>query len=270
MVEEEIHALLAEGRSSGAIEHSEHAMVRNVFRLDDRKLGSLMVPRSDVVTLDVTKPWEENQRAIESHDHTRFPVVRGGLQDIVGVVSARVLLARTLRGEIPDLAALASPPAFVPEMLNGMELLDNFRESGVHVAFVVDEYGDVKGMVTITDLIEAITGEFKPRTPGDAWAIRRHDGSWLLDGTIPLPELKDRLALAAVPEEASARYHTLSGMMLVLLGRLPRTGEVATWLDWHLEVVDMDGRRIDKVLATRVAAGDKSDATGETRAASEG
>ena len=127
MVEEEIHTLLLEGTYTGHIEKSEREMVRNVFRLDDRQLGSLMVPRGDLVYLDATKPWPENQRIIESHEHSRFPVVRGGLSDIVGVVSARVLLGRTLKGEVPDLVALATPGVFVPEMLTGMELLENFR-----------------------------------------------------------------------------------------------------------------------------------------------
>ena len=249
MVEEEIHALLVEGTGSGAIEHAEHDLVRNVFRLDDRQLASLMVPRGDIVALDIIDSWDENRRRITAHDHSAFPVVRGGLDDIVGVVSAHVLLATTLRGDIPDLAAIALPAVFVPESLNGIELLGNFRSSGGHVAFVVDEYGEVKGMVTMTDLIEALTGEFKPRNAEDAWAVRRDDGSWLLDGLIPIPELKDRLGIAAVPEEERNRYHTLSGMVMLLLGRLPRTADRVTWESWQLEIVDIDGMRIDKVLA---------------------
>ena len=253
MVEEEIHTLLLEGTHSGHIEKSEREMVRNVFRLDDRQLGSLMVPRGDLVYLDAAKPWIENQRIIESHDHSRFPVVRGGLSDIVGVVSARVLLGRTLKGELPDLVALATPGVFVPEMLTGMELLENFRAQGGHVAFVVDEYGEVQGMVTMTDLIEAITGEFKPRHAEDAWAIQREDGSWLLDGLIPIPEMKDRLHLGELPEEDRGSYQALSGMMLLMMGRLPRTGDRVSWDGWRFEIMDMDGRRIDKVLATREA-----------------
>jgi putative hemolysin len=227
--------------------------VRNVFRLDDRQLGSLMVPRGDIVYLDVDMTWAENQKAIEAREHARFPVIRGGLNDIIGVVSARILLGKALKGEVPDLAALAQPAVFVPATLTGMELLENFRNSGGHVAFVVDEYGEVQGMVTFTDVIEAITGEFKPRSGEDAWAVQRGDGSWLIDGTIPIPDLKDRLALANVPEEESAKYHTLSGMLLLLMGRLPTTGDHVDWGGWKFEVVDMDGRRIDKVLATRLA-----------------
>ena len=253
LVQEDIHTLLLEGTHSGAIEHTEREMVRNVFRLDDRLLGSLMVPRRDLVVLDANKPWAENQRVIEAHEHSRFPVVRGDFHDIAGVVSARSLLARTLKGEEPDLAALARPAFFVPEALTGMELLENFKASGRQVALVVDEFGELMGMVTLRDLIEAITGEFKPRHAEDAWAVPRDDGSWLLDGMIPIPELKDRLSLSRVPEEDRTSYQTLSGMLLLLLGRLGRTGDKVAWDGWEFEIVDLDNRRIDKVLATRTA-----------------
>ncbi|MCS6944960.1 MAG: transporter associated domain-containing protein, partial [Sutterellaceae bacterium] len=158
------------------------------------------------------------------------------------------------RGERPNFAAGVMPPVFVPESLTGMELLENFRASAAHMAIVVDEYGEIQGLVTPQDLLEAIAGEFKTPSVDDAWAIQRQDGSWLLDGLIPIPELKDRLGLDAVPEEEHGRYNTLSGMLMLLLGRLPHTGDVVNWQDWRFEIIDMDGRRIDKVLATRAAA----------------
>jgi putative hemolysin len=251
VTEEEIHALLVEGSDAGVIEHHERAMARNVLRLDDRLLGSLMVPRADIVYLDASQPWQENVKIIESHEHTRFPVVRGDLHDVIGVVTAKILLAKTLRGEVPDLKTGLQAPVFVPESLTGMELLENFRSSGTQLAFVVDEYGEILGMVTLADVMEAITGEFKPRKGETAWAVRRDDGSWLLDGLIPVPELKDKLHLKGVPEEERATYHTLAGMLMLQLGRLPQTADKVTWEDWELEIVDMDGRRIDKVLAMR-------------------
>ena len=253
VTEEEIHALLAEGSDAGVIEHHEHAMVRNVFRLDDRQLGSLMVPRGDIVFLDPDRSFEENLKRIEESEHARYPVGRNGLQEIFGVISARLLLKKALHHEVPDLRSGLVAPVYVPETLTGMELLENFRQSGSMLAFVVDEYGEVLGMVTLRDLMEVIIGEFKPRNLEDAWAVRRADGSWLLDGLIPVPELKDRLELKEVPEEDKGRYHTLSGMLMFLLGRLPQTGDYVTWADWRLEVVDMDGKRIDKVLAARIA-----------------
>ncbi|CAG2134925.1 hypothetical protein LMG31506_01462 [Cupriavidus yeoncheonensis] len=264
VTEEEIHALLVEGSEAGVIEHHEHTMVRNVFRLDDRQLASLMVPRGDVVYLDVEVPLEENLKRIEESDHSRFPVVRGGMHDIVGVLSARQLLARRLRGEEADLMAAVQPAVFVPESVTGMELLENFRGSGGQIAFVIDEYGEVLGLVTLQDLIEAITGEFKPDSVDEEWAIQREDGSWLLDGLIPIPELKDRIGLRQVPEEEKERYHTLSGMLLLLLGRLPQTTDSVQWQDWRFEIMDMDGKRIDKVLATRVplSEGPEEETTG--------
>jgi putative hemolysin len=249
VTQEEIHALLLEGSDAGVIEENEHDMVRNVFRLDDRQIGSLMVPRRDVVYLDVNLPWDENMKRIEESGHTRYPVARGGLRDIVGVISARNLLKRALRGQAPDWKTDLQPPVFVPESLTGMELLQNFRSSGVQLAFVVDEYGEVLGIVTLRDVLEAITGEFRSGRAEDQWAVKRDDGSWLLDGLIPIPELKDRLELKELPEEQ--RYHTLSGMLMMLLGRLPQTGDRAEWEGWRFEIVDMDGKRIDKVLASR-------------------
>jgi putative hemolysin len=252
VTQEEIHALLVEGSEAGVIEQHEHTMVRNVFRLDDRQLASLMVPRGDVVYLDVEATLDDNLRRIEESDHSRFPVVRGGMHDIIGVVSARQLLARRLRGEETDLQAAVQPAVFVPESVTGMELLENFRASGGQIAFVIDEYGEVLGLVTLQDLIEAITGEFKADAAGEEWAVQRDDGSWLLDGLIPIPELKDRIGLRQVPEEEKERYHTLSGMLLLLLGRLPQIADSVQWGDWRFEIVDMDGKRIDKVLAERL------------------
>ncbi len=267
VTEEEIHAILAEGTTAGVIEKHEHTMVRNVFRLEDRQIASLMVPRSDVVALDLDQSFDVNMARVEASDHARFPVVRGDLNRVAGVLNARKWLAQTLRGEQRELGDQAlEPPLYVPETITGLELFDNFRQAEVHIAFVVDEYGEVQGMVTIQDLIEAITGEFSPRDPATSWAVQREDGTWLLDGHIPVTELKDRLGLDTVPDEELGRYHTLSGMMMLLTGRLPRVSDRITWEGWRLEIVDMDGRTIDKVLASRVPedAGEKAGDTTST------
>jgi putative hemolysin len=253
VTEEEIHAMLVEGTSAGVIESHEHTMVRNVFRLDDRQIGSLMVPRADIVCLDMDDSFAENLSRIEESDHARFPVVQGGIENIVGVINARQWLARALKDPAQQLRdQVLQSPLYVPETITGMELLDNFRLSDVHMAFVIDEYGEVQGIITLQDLIEAITGEFQPRDPETSWAVQREDGSWLLDGHIPVPELKDRLSLDEVPEEERGRYHTLSGMIMLLSGALPKVSDVVEWEGWRLEIVDMDGRAIDKVLATRL------------------
>src|SRR5574343_167492 len=250
VTEEEIHELLEEGSDAGIIEHSEHQMVRNVFRLDDRQITSLMVPKSDIIYLDVDEPLNENLQRIQASEHPRFPVCKGGFDEVLGIINAKVLLAQTLRGENPDFRTDLQPAVFVPESLTGMELLEHFKSSGVQMAFVIDEYGEIQGIITLQDLIEAIAGEFKPDDHEDAWAIQRQDGSWLLDGIIPVPELKDTLGLESVPEEDKGRYNTLSGMLMLLMGRIPTAGEAVDWDCWRFEVVDMDGKRIDKVIAS--------------------
>ena len=249
MTEEELHLMLEEGSDAGIIEQHEHQMVRNVFRLDDRQISSFMVPRSEVVYFDLEQPVEENLRRFEEAGHSRLPVLKGGWHNILGVANARELLVQTLRGEEFKLSDHLKPAVFVPESLTGMGLLENFKSSGVQLAFIVDEYGEVQGIVTLQDVMEAITGEFKTLREEDAWATQRDDGSWLLDGLIPIPELKDRLDMATVPEEDRGRYNTLSGMVTLLLGKLPQTGDSCEWGNWVFEIVDLDGMRIDKVLA---------------------
>jgi putative hemolysin len=250
VTEEEIHAMLKEGSDSGLIELQQHTMVRNVFRLDDRQLGTLMVPRPDIVYIDLELPPEENLRVLIESGHSRFPVCRGGLDELVGVLHARQVLAAVASGKQPDFESNLQPCIFVPETLTGMELLEQFRARNMPIAFVIDEYGEVEGIVTLRDMLEAVTGEFSPRNADDVWATQREDGSWLLDGLIPIPELKDRLELEELPEEGRDRYNTLSGMIMLLLGRVPATGDRADWGGWRFEVVDMDEQRVDKVLAT--------------------
>lgn len=253
LTEEDIHAILVEGSQAGVIEKQEHDMVRNVFRLDDRQIASLMTPRSEIVYLDLDKPLEEELEVLVASDHSRFPVCRGGLHTVLGVISTKRLLKLRLSDSPPTgLTDNLHAAVYVPESLTGMKLLEQFRESGIQMVFVVDEYGEILGLITLQDLLAAIAGEFKPRDPEDVWAVQRADGSWLLDGLIPIPELKDRLDLKTVPEEEKGRYHTLSGMVMWLVGRVPHTGDVTEWQGWRLEVVDLDGNRIDKVLASRI------------------
>lgn len=253
ITEDDLHMILEEGSEAGIIEQQEHRMVRNLFRLDDRPISSFMVPRGEVVYLNVNDDFDTNLRRLEASPHSRFPVLRGGWDDILGVATARQMLAQVLRGERPDLGGKLEEPVYLPESLTGMELLENFKSSGGQLAFIVDEYGQVQGIVTLQDVLESITGEFKTHHGEDAWAMRRDDGSWLLDGLIPIPELKDCLSLDELPEESRGRYNTLSGMMLLLLGDIPKTGETCRWGGWQFEIVDLDGLRIDKVLASPLA-----------------
>ena len=253
VTEEEIAASLEEGLDAGVIEAQEHQMVRNVFRLDDRSIGSMMIPRAEVVWLDVAAPLEEVRRIITDEEHSRYPVCRGGVDDVLGVVSSQSLLQQLLRGEPLSLTAHLQAPVFVPETLSGMELLEHFRGSVVQLVFVVDEYGVVQGVLTVRDVLEAITGEFSTASDDNTWAVRRDDGSWLFEGLIPVPELKDRLELKELPDEDRGRYNTLAGMVMLLLGRLPQTADAVEWGGWRFEVVDLDGKRVDKVLASALA-----------------
>jgi putative hemolysin len=252
VTEEEIAASLEEGLDAGVIEETEHQMVRNVFRLDERQIGSMMIPRAEIAWLDVDATADDVLTVLRERGYSRYPVCRGDLSDVVGVVSAQGLLQRLLNQQPLNLSESLESPVFVPETLSGMELLEHFRASDAPLVFVVDEYGEVQGVIAVRDLLEAIAGEFNAPSDGEAWATQRADGSWLMDGLIPVPELKDRLDLKELPEEDRGRYNTLAGMIMLLLGRLPRTADAVEWEDWRFEVVDLDGKRVDKVLVTRL------------------
>ena len=269
VTEEEIAASLEEGVDAGLIEEHEHQMVQNVFLLDDRLLTSLMLPRSDIEWLDASDTLDEAIEKAGETGHSWYPVCRGSLDDVVGVVNVAKLLA--LRGQIqpsasasglspatPNVAdrlgAYAVPAVFVPETLTGMELLEQFRARSTRIVFVVDEYGVVQGLMTPMDMLEAITGELQPGAQIDAWATQRDDGSWLIDGVMPVSELKARLDIRELPEESRGRYNTVAGLLQSVSGRLLGTGEKVDCAGWRFEVVDLDGKRIDKVLASPLSA----------------
>lgn len=253
MTEEEIAHSLEEGVDAGVIEEHEHQMVRNVFHLDDRPLPSMMVPRLDIQWLDASMPVRACLvRAGQSEAHSWYPVCRGSLDDVVGVVSVSKLLSLGPDHEGP-VEPHAVPAPFVPETLSGMELLEQFRIQAARLVFVVDEYGVVQGLLTPHDVLEAITGELQPQVDTEAWATQREDGSWLLDGLMPISELKARLEIRDLPEEEKGRYNTLAGLLMAVSGSLPSPGARIDCGDWMFEVVDLDGRRIDKVLAQQVA-----------------
>lgn len=250
VTEEDIHAILEEGSSSGILAAQEHAMVKNVLRLESRSIVSLMVPRTDIIYLDTSLSLEENYQRVMQSPHSRFPVCQKHTENLIGVVNAKELLAEAIRGESVDLAAMAQPCHVVPQSLTAMELLKFFRSSHSQMVFVVDEYGDLKGIVTLQDLLEALTGEFLADNEEDAYIVRRDDGSLLLDGMLPIVELKDCLEVDELPDEG--HYQTLNGLVMLLIGKLPVTGDKVALPGWQLEIVDMDGRRVDKVLAYRV------------------
>jgi putative hemolysin len=249
MTEEEIAHSLEEGVDAGVIEQQERQMVQNVFHLDDRPLTSMMVPRSDIEWLEAGAAIAQCVAEIGRNGaHSWYPVCRGSLDDVVGVVSVAKLLSLGAAAE-GSVEPHVSPALFVPETLTGMELLEQFRRRSGRMVFVVDEYGVVQGLMTPHDLLEAITGELQPVAQAEAWATQRDDGSWLLDGLMPVAELKARLGIRDLPEEDRGRYNTVAGLLMSVSGHLPAAGERIDCGDWRFEVVDLDGKRIDKVLA---------------------
>lgn len=255
VTEAEISASLEEGVDAGVIEEQERQMVQNVFLLDDRPLTSMMLPRSDIKWLDAGESAGQILQQLREGGAKRafswYPVCRGSLENVVGTISLGKLieLGADHAGSIED---HVQPAVFVPETLSGMELLEQFRTKTARMVLVVDEYGEVQGLITPNDLLEAITGELQPYTQVDAWATPRDDGSWLIDGAMPVGEFKSRLDISELPDEERGRYNTVAGLLMAVSGSLPVEGEKIECAGWLFEVIDLDGRRIDKLLATRL------------------
>jgi putative hemolysin len=260
VTEAEIAASLDEGLDAGVIEEHERQMVQNLFHLDDRPLISIMIPRTDIVWLDASHSVQQAlQKAGGSHDpnsktsHSWYPVCRGGLDEVIGIVSVARLLRTAPIDEHRILEELATPAIFIPETLTGMELLEQFRQQSARMVFVVDEYGVLQGLLTPRDLLEAITGELKPQVAGDAWATKDAEGCWLLDGLMPVAELKSRLEIEDdLPDETEGRYNTLAGLLMAVAGHLPAKGELLEVEGWRFEVLALEGRRIDRVRAKKL------------------
>lgn len=251
VTEEEIYAVLKEGAESGVLETEERTMMQNLFRLDERELVSLMVSLPDVVHLDLAEPIAANLKTVRDAGHSRYPVIKDDWNHVAGVLRTKTLVHHLAEGSEGALEDLLEEALFVPESSSALDLLLQLQKSASKMALVVDEYGAVLGMVTVQDLLEAITGSFTTGGQKKEWAVRREDGGWLLEGSTPVPELKDLLDIRTLPEEERGRYATLSGMFLLLRGSVPREGDSVEWAGWTFEVMDMDGNAIDKVLASR-------------------
>jgi putative hemolysin len=253
ITEEEVKILIDVGTEAGVFEAAEHELLDNIFRLADQKIPQLMTPRLDVVWLDIESPPEEIRRRIINSPYSRMPVCQGTLDNILGVVKARDLLARVLAGEPLDLRAAMRPPLYVPETRTALQLLELFKQSATHIAMVVDEHGALEGLVTMNDVLETIVGEMPTQAGGgESLAVQREDGSWLIDGGMPISDFKELFSIERLPREEEGGYHTLAGFILTQLGRLPSVSDQFVWNYLRIEVVDMDRRRIDKVLVSRV------------------
>lgn len=259
VTEEEVKAVVAEGAEAGALEHEERHMIERVLRLADKPVRALMTPRNDVAWLDRNAAPEDIILALKTQAVTRFVVADRRIDNVVGVVVAKDLLDQALAGAPLSLASVLRQPLVLPDNLNALDALDRMRHDTIGIAVVLDEYGSFEGVVTAFDLLEAIIGELgpaeAPEVPGGVGGalVTRADGSLLLEGMMPSDELRARLDLPQLPYQGS--YHTVAGLMLALLRRVPREGDRIVWAGWRFEIVDMDGRRVDKVLASREEAG---------------
>ena len=254
VTDEEIRLLMLQGAEAGVFDVMESEMVEGVLRLGDQRSRTVMTPRHEIVWLDLQAPLEENLAKVRESGYSRFPVCDGTLDKVLGMIYAKDLLARVLSGEPLNLAQNLRQPLYVPETMPALEMLEQFRRSQVHVALVLDEYGGVEGIITFRDLLESLVGQIASAgETGGPTAVPRPDGSWLLDGSYPVGQLEDILGMLELPARERIGYETVAGLVLALCDHIPRRGEWVQWQRWKLEVVDMDGLRIDQVLVSPIA-----------------
>jgi putative hemolysin len=253
VTEQEFETLLEEGARAGVFEEEERELVGRALRLDDRPVRELMTPRPMIVWLNTEDPPQEHRRLVVEHRHSYYPVARGDLDDLLGFASVKDAWARMMNGESVDLLEALRPPPLVSEGVPATAALEAFKSSGVPVALVIDERGNCEGLVTLTDILEALVGEVPDlHTPAEeAPIVRRADGSWLVDGLFAADDFKARLGLRKLPNEPRGDYQTVAGLVIEQLGRIPTTGDCFEWGGLFFEVLDMDGHRVDKVLVKK-------------------
>ena len=262
VTEEEIKVMIDQGTRDGQFEKTEQFLVRRVFRLADVNVETLMTPRRDVVWLDVDDFLEEVRRKVNQSGRSRFPVAHGHLENVLGVVRAKDLLARSLAGEPFDLRRAMQPAVFVPASMSALDMLQRFKETGMHIVLVIDEFGGMQGVVTMSDILdEIIGGEYLTSETPEPHAVQREDGSWLLDGLTPIDEVKDTLNLRELPGEEDGDFTTLGGFMMHQIERIPTSADQVKVGSLCFEVVDMDGHRVDKVLVRLIV--DEAEDAGE-------
>lgn len=251
VTEEEIKVMIAQGTQTGTFEETERELVNGVFRLADVRVDALMTPRTEVIWFEVNEPVESVREKILKSGKSRFPVARGSLDDVIGVVRAKDLLARALANEPFDLMACLQPPLFVPESLTALKMLNRFRDANTHIALIIDEYGGLRGVVTIADVLaEIVGGRYLEEEAVEPEAVQREDGSWLIDGMMLIDEFAELFPTLRLPDESEREYQTLGGYLMSQFGRIPRIGDLHEADGLRFEVVDMDGYRVDRVLVS--------------------
>lgn len=259
VTEDEIRLLIRQGTESGTFKQAEQDIVERVFRLDDLPVSAIMTPRSRIVWLDYEEPFERNHQKISSSVNSRFPVCQGSLDEILGIVLVKDLYVHRAGESSTDLTAFLRQPLFIPESLWALKVLEMFKQTGMHIALVVDEYDVVQGLVTLNDILEAIVGGLPSAgEQNEPQVIQREDGSWLIDGMLPIDEFQQVLSLDELPEIGKGHYQTLGGFVIAYLGRIPTSSNHFEWQGLRFEVVDMDGNRVDKVLVTPAQTSSKS------------
>ncbi len=254
--EEEIKLMMRHGTQVGVFEPEEHEMVMQVFRLADQTINAVMTPRPEVVWLDLDDPIDESRQLIASSGYSRFPVARSDLDHVIGLLYVQDLLATAIAGTPLELEGMVRPALFLPESVTALEAVERLKESRNDAALVIDEYGGFQGLLTTYDILEAIVGDLPAAGEApDSEAVQREDGSWLLDGMLVVDELRDLLHLSELPYGGKAHYQTLGGLVMVALGRIPSPGDHFHCCGWRFEVLDMDGHRVDKILASALENG---------------
>lgn len=249
VTEDEIKVLIRQGTEAGMFEMAEQDMLERVFRLSDQTVSALMTPRPDILWLDLNDTIEMNRQKLIRSNHTRFPVCQNSLDNMLGVVSVTDVLARSLTEQAIDFTALLQQPLFIPENTRALKVLEFFKQSGTHIALVVDEYGVIQGLVTLNDVMEVIIGDIPfSDQPQEQPAIQREDGSWLVDGMLPIDRFKTLFKVRDLPGEQWGNYQTLGGFVITYLGRIPAAADHFYWNGFRFEVMDMDGNRVDKML----------------------
>lgn len=256
VTEEEIKIMIAEGAAIGTFEETEKDIVDRVFRLGDMRVSALMTPRTQVDWIDVEKSDEQLWTVITESHHSKMPVANGSLDDISGIVYVRDILSARGANTLP-IAENIQQPLFVPRNLRAFKLLEQFQQTGMHIACVMDEFGGMIGLVTLHDILEQLVGELPEEDDEDHSIVQRDDKSWLIDGLLSIEEFKEVFDINEMPDEAKDQYQTLGGFVTSYLGDMPRTGETFEWADLKFEVVDMDRMRIDKVIVTKLTPDDE-------------
>jgi putative hemolysin len=251
VTEDEIKGLLEQGTQAGVFEEAEQEMVEGVFRLGEQRVGALMTPRPDIDWIDLDEPASAIHDQILNRHRTRFPVSQGELDHLLGILHTKDLLAHGFSCDPPDLRKLLRPPLFIPESAEALQALEQFKRMGDRFALVTDEYGSIAGVISSTDILKAIVGDLPPKgEKAEPEVIRREDGTWLMGGKLSIEEMKDLLEFDTLPEEEEGSFQTVGGFVMARMGDIPSTGDRFTWGGFRFEVVDMDGRRVDKVLVT--------------------